>query len=138
VGKGLLSPFYKILAKQPKFVFLHRNKQVLNTLKECHIFLHESISTPTKCNTLITAWPDYVGIKDASKQGVGGIIMGEEQNSTTNSFPYAMARQTECGLPSKPNQHYYELRFRDGRPYAFVAGDGGHLPITDQGSYCPL
>jgi hypothetical protein len=81
VGKGLLSPFYKILAKQPKFVFLHHNKRVLNALKECQIFLHESISTPTKCNTLITAWPDYVSIKDASKQGVGGIIIGEENKT---------------------------------------------------------
>ena len=78
-GKGLLSPFYKILAKEPRFVFLHRNKQVRDALIECRIFLHHSISAPTKCSNLITAWPDYVGIKDASKQGVGGIIIGENK-----------------------------------------------------------
>ena len=74
-GNGLLSPFYKVLAKQPRFVFLHRNKQLTQALQECRIF----ISSPTKCSSLIRAWPDFVGIKDASKQGVGGIIIGENK-----------------------------------------------------------
>lgn len=79
VGKGLLSPFYRILAKQPKFVFLHRNKQVMKALQECRLFLKHSITAPTQCSNLVTAWPDYVGIKDASKQGVGGIVIGERK-----------------------------------------------------------
>jgi hypothetical protein len=78
-GKGLLSPFYRILAKQPKFVFLHRNKQITKALQECRLFLQTSVSAPTKCSNLVTAWPDYIGIKDASKQGVGGIIIGENK-----------------------------------------------------------
>ena len=85
-GKGLLSPFYRILAKQPKFVFLHRNKQVRKALQECRLFLQHSITAPTKCSNLVTAWPDYVGIKDASKQGVGGIIIGERKEVPPTVF----------------------------------------------------
>jgi hypothetical protein len=103
VGKGLLSPFYKILAKQPKFVFLHHNKRVLNALKECRTFLHESISTPTKCNMLLTAWPDYVGIKDASKQGVGGIIIGENKAVPPTVFRLQWPDDIKQNVVSKAN-----------------------------------
>ena len=102
-GKGLLSPFYKILAKQPKFVFLHRNKRVLQALKECRTFLHDSISTPTKCNTLVTAWPDYVGIKDASKQGVGGIIIGENKAVPPTVFRLQWPEDIKQNVVSKAN-----------------------------------
>jgi hypothetical protein len=74
------------LAKQPKFVFLHRNKQVWKALQECRLFLQHSITAPTKCLNLVTAWPDYVGIKDASKQGVGGIIIGEQKGVPPTVF----------------------------------------------------
>ena len=85
-GKGLLSPFYRILARQPKFMFLHRNKQVKKALQECRLFLQHSITAPTKCTNLVTAWPDYVGIKDASKQGVGGIVIGERKGASPTVF----------------------------------------------------
>ena len=32
---------------------------------------------PTKCTELVAGWPDFVGVKDASSHGVGGIIVGE-------------------------------------------------------------
>ena len=102
-GKGLLSPFYRILAKQPKFVFLHRNKHVANALRECKIFLQQSISAPTKCSNLITAWPDYVGIKDASKQGVGGIIIGERKEVPPTVFRLRWPEDIRNDIISKTN-----------------------------------
>ena len=32
---------------------------------------------PTYCKDLVAAWPDYIGIVDASSYGVGGVILGE-------------------------------------------------------------
>ena len=102
-GKGLLSPFYKILAKQPRFVFLHRNKLVRDALQECRIFLHSSISAPTKCSNLVAAWPDYVGIKDASKQGVGGIIIGENKAVPPTVFRLAWPDDIKRDIVSQNN-----------------------------------
>ena len=78
-GKGLLSAFYAILARQPPLVFLHRNTNLYNAVCDCRTFLVETISTPTKCRNLVTGWPDYVGITDASGHGLGGVIIGENK-----------------------------------------------------------
>ena len=76
-GRGLMSTFYAVLAVKPTFVFIHRNLPLFNAIVDCRTFLCESKSTPTKCKTLITAWPDYIGITDASGHGAGGCIVGE-------------------------------------------------------------
>ena len=78
-GKGLLSAFYVILARQPPLVFLHSNTNLYNAVCDCRTFLVETISTPTKCRNLVTGWPDYVGITDASGHGLGGVIIGEKK-----------------------------------------------------------
>ena len=76
-GKGLLSAFYKVLALHPTMVYLHSNANLLNAVADCRIFLRDTISSPTKCRNLITGWPDFVGITDASGHGLGGVIIGE-------------------------------------------------------------
>ncbi len=43
------------------------------------MFLRESVSNPTKCNALVTGWPDYIGVKDALSHGVGGVIIGKNK-----------------------------------------------------------
>ena len=87
-GKGLLSPFYRVLAKQPPMVYLHRNAPLREAVVDCRTFLRESVATPTRCRNLITAWPDYVGIKDASRHGVGGIIIGENKTVPPTVFRF--------------------------------------------------
>ena len=79
-GKGLLSAFYRVLAKQPSIVYLHKNDNLCNAVKDCRTFLRDTISSPTKCRNLVTGWPDYVGITDASGHGLGGVIVGENKN----------------------------------------------------------
>jgi hypothetical protein len=76
-GKGLLSPFYKILGKAPPVVFLRRQRKLYDAVLECMVFLRESGSAPTPCRSLVVAWPDVVCVTDASSFGVGGIIIGE-------------------------------------------------------------
>ena len=78
-GRGLLSAFYKVLAKQPLLVYLHTNALLYNAVLDCRTFLRDTISSPTKCRNLVTGWPDYVGITDASGHGLGGVIVGENK-----------------------------------------------------------
>ena len=76
-GRGLLSPFYKVLTAIPTTVFLHRNSTLLKAVMDCRTFLRETVSDPTKCKSLVTGWPDIVGITDASGHGLGGVVFGE-------------------------------------------------------------
>jgi hypothetical protein len=76
-GRGLMSPFYRILGKERKVVFLHQNERLCIAVIECCIFLQSSISSPTKCRSLVAGWPYIIGVMDASKHGVGGNNIGE-------------------------------------------------------------
>ena len=70
-GRGLLSPFYSLLGRQPSVVFLQRNIRLQQALGETRTFLRDSITTPTHCRSLVTGWPDIVGVCDASKSVFG-------------------------------------------------------------------
>jgi hypothetical protein len=85
-GKGLLSPCNRLLRKQPPFVYLHRNAPLRTALQDIRTLLRESTTLPTKCTELVTAWPDFIGVKDASKHGVGGVILGERAACTPTVF----------------------------------------------------
>ena len=102
-GKGLLSPFYLVLAKQPATVYLHRNAPLLAAITDCRTFLRDSVTTPTRCRNLITAWPDYIGIKDASRHGVGGIIIGENKSMPPTVFRFRWPHDISCNVVSASN-----------------------------------
>ena len=38
-----------------------------------------STKNTTPCKEIVIGWPHYIGVKDASRHGIGDIIMGEEQ-----------------------------------------------------------
>ena len=85
-GLGLMSRFNTILRKKPARVFLHRNKELHLAIIECCTFLRELVSHPTKCASLVTAWPDYIGVTDASSFGAGGVIFGENKKAPLTVF----------------------------------------------------
>jgi hypothetical protein len=85
-GKGLLSPCNGVLRVEPEFVFLHRNEPLREAISDCRTLLRESTLVPTKCAELVTGWPDFVGVKDASGHGVGGIIVGEKEACVPTVF----------------------------------------------------
>lgn len=76
-GIGLLSPCNAVLRKEPRFVYFHRNKLLLEALVDIRVLLKESICNPTLCRELVMGWPDYIAIVDASGQGVGIVVVGE-------------------------------------------------------------
>jgi hypothetical protein len=74
-GKGLLSPFYKLLSRAPLVVFLRKNESLYVAVVQCLVFLRKLASSPTRCRSLVMAWPDIVGVTDASLFGVGGSLL---------------------------------------------------------------
>ena len=102
-GRGLLSAFYQVLAKEPPLVFLHTNANLYNAVLDCRTFLRETISTPTKCKNLVTGWPDYVGITDASGHGLGGVIIGENKQVPPVVFRFQWPTDISASIVSDDN-----------------------------------
>ena len=76
-GRGLLSPCNWIIQRRPKVVYLHRDRVLLEAIQDIRTILRASMSQPTQCRDLVAAWPDYIGIVDASSHGVRGVVLGE-------------------------------------------------------------
>ncbi len=81
-GKGLLSPFNKIICLTLSTVYLHCNNPLMQALQELQTFLTETMDTSTKFSYLVMQWLDLIGIQDMSSFGVGGIVIGE-----SHAFP---------------------------------------------------
>ena len=71
-----------MLGKEPKNIFLQFNKPLLWAISDCCHLLEMSTKNPTPCNELVTGWNHYIGVKDASRHEIGGIIMGEGKACT--------------------------------------------------------
>jgi hypothetical protein len=102
-GKGLLSPFFQILCLQPSHVYLHRHSALLEAVKDCHTLLRSTISMPTPCSSLVTSWPDIVGITDASADGAGGVIIGENRALPPTVFRVKWPLQITAAVVSDRN-----------------------------------
>ena len=75
-GKGILSPIKKLLGKDPPNIFLHQNKSLLSAIHDCRQLLTLTTKFPMTRKELVTGWPHYIGVKDASSNRIGGIITG--------------------------------------------------------------
>jgi len=62
---------------EPRYVYLHRNKHLLQSIQGCRTLLRELFREPTRCRELTNRWPDIVAIVNASSHGVGGVVFGE-------------------------------------------------------------
>jgi hypothetical protein len=85
-GRGLLSVANKVHIKRPPTVFLQRNKPLLLCLDDCRRILREVAKAPTPCRELVMGPPDYVGTKDASIHGVGGLVIGDKKECVPTVF----------------------------------------------------
>jgi hypothetical protein len=76
-GRGLLSPCNRVIQRQPQVVCLHGNGVLLEAIRDIQMILKASIQSPTHCKDLVSGWPKYIGIIDASSHGVVGVVVGE-------------------------------------------------------------
>ena len=85
-GRGLLTEVNKILGKEPPVVYLQRSKSLLLCIEDARRLLRESGKRPTPCSQLVMGEAGYVGVKDASVHGVGGVIVGHKKACTPTVF----------------------------------------------------
>ena len=102
-GKGPLSPCNTVLRAQPTLVYLHHNHFLRQALSYCRTLLRESTLAPTLCKKLVAGWPDFVGVKDASGHGVGGIIVGENKACVPTFFRFEWTDDIKCEIISNSN-----------------------------------
>ena len=102
-GKGLLSPCNSIIRTEPSVVFFHKNPLLRQAIGDCRTILHDSTLAPTKCKELVSGWPDYVGVKDASGHGVGGIIIGETKRCVPTVFRFEWPDDIKAEINSESN-----------------------------------
>jgi hypothetical protein len=79
-GVGSLSSCNAVLQKKPNIVYLQQNEVLKQALLLCRTLLQKSTMQPTRCKELVQAWPDYIGICNASSFGFRGVIVGENDN----------------------------------------------------------
>ena len=77
-----------------------------------------STKNPTPCKELFTGWPHYIGVKDASNHGIGGIIMGEGKACIPTVFSLAWTEDIK-------------YLFQKGGHYKFGFGNGSIANIMD-------
>ena len=102
-GCGLLSPCNRVLKKRPPYIYLHQNVAVLKALEGCRTLLRESTKDPTRCRELVSGWPDYIGIVDASGEGVGGVVFGELSKCTPVVFRWEWPADIKKNIVSLSN-----------------------------------
>ena len=87
-GNGMLSPCNRVMKGEPEFVFLNRDRFLRTAVEDCREMLRISTLAPTKCRELVAGWPDYVGVKDASGHGIGGVMFGENKSCIPTVFRF--------------------------------------------------
>ncbi len=102
-GRGLLSPCNRLLKNRPHFVYLSTNATLYEAIENIGMLLRESTTVPTRCRELITAWPDYIGVCDASGHGVGGIIISKNSECPPTVFQYQWPEEITAALQTQEN-----------------------------------
>jgi hypothetical protein len=100
-GRGLLTPCNKMLQMKPPVVYLHRNAVLLAAIAGCRTLLRESSDSPTRCRELVSGWPDYIGVCDASSHGVGGVVFGETESCLPTVFRWEWSPEVKEAYHSK-------------------------------------
>jgi len=103
-GRGLLSPCNWIIQKRPKIVYLHRDSDLMEALKDIRTILRASTTQPTECKDIVAGWLDYIRIVDASSHGVGGVILGELSDLPPTVFRLQWPKYISTDLVSFKNR----------------------------------
>ena len=99
----MLSPCNDIMKGEPQFVHLHKHVLLLHVIQDCRTLLRKSTLAPIQCIQLVAGWPDFVGVKDTSDQGVGGVIFGENKACVPTIFQFEWPDNIKADLNSEHN-----------------------------------
>jgi hypothetical protein len=90
-------------AKTPTVHFSLQKKALLQAIWDCRSLLREANQTPTKCFKLVMGDSDFVGVKDASTHGVGGVIVGDKKACIPTVFRLEWPNdiETKSSVPTR-------------------------------------
>ena len=74
---------------------------LLAAVAGCRTFLRKSSDSPTRCRELVSGWPDYIGVCDASSHGVGGVVFGETESCLPTVFRWEWSPEVKEAYHSK-------------------------------------
>ena len=97
-GCGLILPCNRVLKKHPPYIYLQQNAAVLTALEGYRTLLRESTQEPTRCRELVSGWPDYIGIVDASDHGVRRVVFGGLSQCTPVVFRWELPADIKQNL----------------------------------------
>ena len=84
-------------------MFLHRNEALLTAVRDCRTLIQETMDAPTHCAQLVQGHPHYIGVKDASGHGVGGVILGESAACVPTVFRLQWPPDITANIKSDKN-----------------------------------
>ena len=103
-GIGLLSYSSKLASMEgQRYIFIRVGSQLYQELDGWLTMLREATVEPTRCKELVSGHPDIVGIVDASKEGVGGIVVGENEPITPTVFRLEWPEEVRALVISQAN-----------------------------------
>ena len=102
-GKGLFTPINKQLGKEAKWINLTRNSPLRTALTDWRALLLEANKEPTKALELVHGEPAYIGIVDASKGGVGGVVFGHLEECKPTVFRFEWPAEIQAKVQTQEN-----------------------------------
>ena len=75
----------------------------MEALQDICTILRASMISPTQCKDLDAAWPDYIGIVNASSHGVRGVIIGELLGLPPTVFRFQWPPEISAAIVSSTN-----------------------------------
>ena len=122
-----MSPGNYVLAARPSNIYLHRNKLLRTSLADCRTLLRESTLALMWCKELVMGWPDVAGTMNASGEGVGGVIVGENAECVPTVYQMECPEDVKRELKTKKESRRkaIHLGLRDGRLSVSVPRYGG-------------
>ena len=102
-GKGLFTPINKQLGREAKWINLTRNRPLRTALSDWRALLLEANKEPTKALELVHGEPAFIGIVDASKGGVGGVVFGHLEACRPTVFRFEWPAEIQEKVQTQDN-----------------------------------
>ena len=103
-SNGLFSPFNRVLAREPRFVWFKPGGELAAGLRDWRAIFKYALSEPTHVKQLVRDPDPHVGgIVDASGEGVGGVVFGMKIGCKPTVFRFKWPASITSQLKTQSN-----------------------------------
>ncbi len=101
-GLGLMSPLNAALSNDSDYVRIGKETPLFYCLSDWKFLIKVAVKEPTKCRELVAADnPEYGGLVDSSKHGVGGVVFGINKACHPHVFRFRWPKEIQDAFESK-------------------------------------